>query len=254
MDSIILQYTSMLLFCCLINRSFNLSQIQMTNQKSNQQGFTLIELMVTIGILAILVAIALPNMSNWVNSQRVANRAEQTANLMRFARSESVRLGVPVVVCYSNIRADGRPDHFCQDTALNNGNGLSAFALRGALPYDASRDELLRTMAINQNQAAGGRVNISGAYLDLAGAVAAGTPNILVFYPNGTFGQVANNSGSVHANTAQIGIRSVRYRLTDAQANNDADRARRTSTLVLDPGGRVNVCPKANAPDACTNE
>ena len=44
---------------------------------SRQKGFTLIELMVTIAILAIMTAIAIPNFSEWVAKRRVASVAEK---------------------------------------------------------------------------------------------------------------------------------------------------------------------------------
>ena len=77
------------------------------------QGFTLLELMVTVVIMAIMAAIALPNMRNFVANTRVVNRSEQIANLFRFAKGEAVRMGAPVIVCGVKIRSDGRPAGEC---------------------------------------------------------------------------------------------------------------------------------------------
>ena len=63
---------------------------------SKQKGFTLIELLVVIAIAAIMATIAFPNLSQWIASRRAASQAEQIANLLRFARSEAVRLNLPV--------------------------------------------------------------------------------------------------------------------------------------------------------------
>jgi len=56
----------------------------------NQRGFTLIELVVTISIMAILFAIALPATQNW--RERAANKeaARQMLTWLRHARSEAV--------------------------------------------------------------------------------------------------------------------------------------------------------------------
>ena len=217
-----------------------------------QRGFTMIELMVTIAILAIMAAIALPNMTNFINKQRVANRAEQTANLFRFARSEAVRLNLPVVVCYTTIRTDGKANVPCNSAAEAAQKGFTAFASRqGNLPYSSANDEVLRTVAINQN----GGVNNVGTTVRHLGfneqINLAANGNIWIFYPNGSFGYTNLNTGSVRGAHVQVGSGLIRLDFDDATTTNADTRAYRRSKIILDSSGRVSTCLSNDSRLAC---
>lgn len=65
-------------------------------------GFTLIELMVTIAIAAILAAIAAPSFSELIKSDRITAQANDLYSQLLFARSEAIKRGYPVIVCASD--------------------------------------------------------------------------------------------------------------------------------------------------------
>jgi len=67
-----------------------------------QSGFTLIELMVVISILAILLGIGVPSFRATIEGNRITTVANDLVGALQFARSEAVKRGTNVVLCSSN--------------------------------------------------------------------------------------------------------------------------------------------------------
>lgn len=63
---------------------------------SRMSGVSLIESMITITILGILVALAMPMVGDWLMNTRLRNAAESIQNGLQMARTEAVRCNVPV--------------------------------------------------------------------------------------------------------------------------------------------------------------
>lgn len=60
------------------------------------KGFTLIELMVTISVAAILLVIAVPNFQTFVLNNRITGQANDMMTALNYARSEAIKRGTPV--------------------------------------------------------------------------------------------------------------------------------------------------------------
>lgn len=56
-----------------------------------QTGFSLIELVVVVSILAVLLALALPSFSEWIRNNQVRSAAESLRDGLQLARSEAVK-------------------------------------------------------------------------------------------------------------------------------------------------------------------
>ena len=66
-----------------------------------QGGFTLIELMVTIGILGIVLSVGVPSFRGIVMDNRMASQANLFATSIKLARSNAVKFQRSAIVCSS---------------------------------------------------------------------------------------------------------------------------------------------------------
>lgn len=86
-------------------------------------GFTLIELMVTIAVLAIIVSIAAPNISTQLANQRVKSTASVIESALKEAKAESIIRRQNVSVVYD---ASATPRSI---TLQANGNNISSYTV-----------------------------------------------------------------------------------------------------------------------------
>ena len=67
---------------------------------ANRPGFTLIELMVVIAVMAIVSAIALPNMMRWRHDREFTTGMQRTISVMNSARAYAVRENANAVILF----------------------------------------------------------------------------------------------------------------------------------------------------------
>ena len=67
----------------------------------NAKGFTLIELMVVISIIAILASLAAPSFAGMIKRQKVSGEANVLFSLIYFSRSEAIKRNSIVTICKS---------------------------------------------------------------------------------------------------------------------------------------------------------
>lgn len=69
------------------------------------KGLTLVELIVTITVLAILVTVGIPQFQGLVQGNRATSAANELLGSLQFARSEAVKRSRPVTICPSSDQA-----------------------------------------------------------------------------------------------------------------------------------------------------
>lgn len=62
-------------------------------------GFTLVELMVTVAVLAILITLAVPSFRDLLSNSRSASLTNELLFSLKLARSESIKRGVRTALC-----------------------------------------------------------------------------------------------------------------------------------------------------------
>jgi type IV fimbrial biogenesis protein FimT len=72
-------------------------------------GFTLVELLVTMAIAGILLAIGVPAMQAFLADQAAAASADELAEGVRLARAEATKRGMVVKICASQNTSDASP-------------------------------------------------------------------------------------------------------------------------------------------------
>ncbi|MEQ1915208.1 MAG: GspH/FimT family protein [Gallionella sp.] len=70
-----------------------------------QRGFTLLELLVVLSVVAILATIAVPSMTDFVRANRLTAMKTSIVSDLNLARSESIKRNKRVLVCAANTGA-----------------------------------------------------------------------------------------------------------------------------------------------------
>ncbi|MGG6461722.1 GspH/FimT family pseudopilin [Solilutibacter silvestris] len=138
--------------------------------RRDEQGFSLIELMVTVAILAIIAGIAAPSFVNLIRGNRVTSAANELVALLQVARSGAISNRATATVCPSS---DG------STCAAATGNRWIATMTKNGVTT------VLRDSTFSSGVAVTASANLSGAN------------NKLTFTPNGFSAAGANTSGTV---------------------------------------------------------
>jgi type IV fimbrial biogenesis protein FimT len=148
----------------------------MRTRSAGQYGFTLIELMVTIGIVAVLLFVAAPSFVTTLAKQRMEGFASELATDIQYARSEAVQRNAAVGIafgagCYTvyvlgttnaaNCVALGTGAVALKTVQLTAGNDLTFVPANPGTVFTAF--EPVRGMAVD---AATGATDLSG-YVDV---------------------------------------------------------------------------------------
>lgn len=146
------------------------------------KGFTLVELMVTVSIASILLAVAVPSYQSIMRESRLTTQANELMTALHYARSEAVKRGMRVTICKS---ANGA------SCGGNWSDGWIVFNDTGAAGAVDASDEVLRVFTALKGSTLGGGSNFANWISYLPNGRSRGNGNL----PDGTFNLCNQGNG-----------------------------------------------------------
>ena len=114
-----------------------------------QRGFTLIELMVALLVMAVVVAMAVPGFEAVINGSRLTGAANEMLASLQSARMEAIRRNRRTVLCLSRNANTANPT--CAPDNAADANGWITFVdLNRNGTYDDGATALLRTTTAHE--------------------------------------------------------------------------------------------------------
>lgn len=142
-----------------------------------QEGFTVIELMVTLVVLAVLISIAIPSFTGMIRDNRNLAVRNELTSAIQMARSEALKRRTDVVLCHRNVAGTA---------CANNANWSDGWLIRAPLPTSPVTYTVLKVWDQTSNVAVAGP-NAGLTYTPSGMATA--TANFTVSAASGCTGQ-----------------------------------------------------------------
>ena len=194
------------------------------------RGFTLIELMVAIVLLAILIKLSLPSFVAWISNTKVRSVAESLQTGIRLAQAEAVRQNRSVILAFTN----GVPDPATAITAVANGN---RWAIQTLAQFGGTDGSFVQ----------------AGSLTDVAAGTTITGVSALCFNSNGRL--ITATAATIQGNTTPQ-ISGAVCSPSDATFTVDRASSDRALKVMVSASGSVRMCdPKrtlsATSPDGC---
>lgn len=212
--------------------------MMMRRRSALQHGFSLVETMVTIAVVAIMLSVGLPSLSVWMKNNQIKTTAQNVLTGLQLARGEAVRqnsqvlfqltdtgnTGVPTwtVLSYSSQPCQKDVKLFpcpIESSASDEGGSLARI---GVNADDISTNNYSYATAIPAGKNMGGKI----------------LPGVVF----NAFGQVMNDAAA----------NAIATRVTRIDVTNPTDTATRRMVVRIPVGGSASMCdPAATNSQAC---
>lgn len=110
-----------------------------------EKGYTILELMMVIMIVAILTVIAIPSFSGITKKNAITATTNELAGLLQYAKTAAVVNSNPVIVCPFTASTSGASTTYSCENDFTDSNNIGVFL------YASPIKELLREMTITSS-------------------------------------------------------------------------------------------------------
>ena len=169
-----------------------------------QWGFTLIELVVTMAVVAILAALAAPSFTSLINSNRLTGAANDVVAALQVARMDAIRRGESVVLCPSTNGTTCGGANWSRMIVFSDRNGNRT--------VDAAHDVVIRDVSLaapgiqvspSRNVGGSGWIRFSGDGLAWVGANRRGALSVC-----STRVPIDRNARDIHVAISRVAVRT----------------------------------------------
>jgi len=165
------------------------------NKSVPSQGFTLIEMMVVVSIVAVMAAVAVPGLVRWSETQRVRSAGQSLAGAFMLAHGEAIRTGDLHIVFFQTdaqgntlldgdgaavpilVINDGRPGSANQNCRIDAGEMIAAVRAESGVSWGVTA----ATLKVPSDSGTGD-IDTGSSFTDTASVAASWT----MFRPEGT--------------------------------------------------------------------
>lgn len=142
--------------------------------QKHESAFTLIELMITIAVAAVVLTIGVPGFGRIIERNQLATNVNSLVSSMTFARSEAVKRNKPVKICDSSDAVNCGSGNYEQGWMVfvdeNNDGDLDApteelIYVQSAMPTNFTIDSNLSAGANGISYMSKGRANRNGNFI-----------------------------------------------------------------------------------------
>ena len=212
----------------------------MLNLRHSQHGVTLIELMIAVVLMGILLMLAAPGYSTWIQNQQIRAGAESILNGIQLARSTAVNNNAP--------------------TRFNLCDTASSWQVLAASSTAAAADPAVTPCAAGAAVGAGNEVRVqyrssqNGSRAGQIYAISGVSTTVPVVDDTNSRNITFNSFGRVVANDAAIGGNSISTIEVATQQGGTQVAGTRPLLVIVQPGGNVRMCDPAapaNDPRKC---
>ncbi|SDX07035.1 type IV fimbrial biogenesis protein FimT [Collimonas sp. OK242] len=163
-----------------------------------ERGFSLVELMITIALAAILMAVAIPSFSSWIRNTKIRSTAEALQNGIRLAKTEAVRRSRLVDFRLTAVKPE-------KDAARSR-SGTNWYVQQNAALLASDSSDADYNLFVQGSSLSGANANVT----------VAGSVDTVTFDSLGRVVSISGNSPpyTFDINTADAGYRKLRVVVT----------------------------------------